>query len=276
MALLTNRTYDGPLKAVILDWAGTTVDFGSFAPTAVFLKLFASRNISVSVEQARIPMGLMKKDHLRAIAAQAEVAQQWELLHGRTFTEADLDDLFQDFIPMQMECLTEYASPIPGVVDAIAAMRARGLKIGSTTGYTRAMMEVLVPEAARRGYQPDCWIASDDTPAGRPAPWMIYQNAIQLQVYPLEAIVKIGDTFPDIEEGLNAGTWTIGLAMTGNLLGFTETEFNASSLDELAEKRKANYAKLYHAGAHFVVDSLADCLPILDEIERLLKTGEKP
>ncbi len=276
MALLTNRTYDGPLKAVILDWAGTTIDFGSFAPTAVFLKLFASRNISVSVEQARIPMGLMKKDHLRAIAAQAEVAQQWELLYGRTFTEADLDALFQDFIPMQMECLTEYATPIPGVVDAIAAMRARGLKIGSTTGYTRAMMEVLVPEAARHGYQPDCWIASDDTPAGRPAPWMMYQNAIQLQVYPLEAIVKIGDTFPDIEEGLNAGTWTIGLAMKGNLLGLTEAEFNACSLEELAEKRKTNYAKLYHAGAHFVVDSLADCLPILDEIERLLKIGEKP
>lgn len=276
MTHLTNRTYNGPLQAVILDWAGTTVDFGSFAPTAVFLKLFASRGVNVTVAQARAPMGLMKKDHLRAIASQAEVAQQWELIHGRAFTETDLDELFADFVPMQMACLTEYATPIPGVVATIAAMRARGLKIGSTTGYTRAMMEVLAPEAARRGYQPDWWVGSDDTPAGRPAPWMLYENVKHLQVYPMEAVVKIGDTFPDIEEGLNAGTWTIGLAMTGNLLGLTESEFNTYPPEELADKRKANYAKLYHAGAHFVVDSLADCLPTLNEIERLLKIGEKP
>ncbi|NUM46652.1 MAG: phosphonoacetaldehyde hydrolase [Anaerolineales bacterium] len=276
MAYITNRIFDGPLKAVILDWAGTTVDFGSFAPTAVFIQLFASRGVTVSVAQARAPMGLMKKDHLRAIAAQPEVAAQWALRHGRAFSDADLDALFEDFIPMQMACLTEYAEPIPGVVATIAAMRARGLKIGSTTGYTRAMMDVLVPEAARRGYQPDTWVGSDDTPAGRPAPWMIYQNAMQLDVFPMDAIVKIGDTFPDIEEGLNAGTWTIGLAMTGNLLGLTEAELNACPQDELAERRNAIYAQLYHAGAHFVVDSLADCLPIFDEIDRLLKTGEKP
>lgn len=271
MTFMTNRTYNGRLQAVILDWAGTTVDFGSFAPTAVFIKLFASRGISVTVAQARAPMGLMKKDHLRAIATQAEVAQQWELIYGRTCNEADLDALFADFIPMQLDCLTEYATPIPGVPEAIAAMRARGLKIGSTTGYTRAMMQVLVPAAASRGYQPDYWVSSDDTPAGRPAPWMIYENARQLQVYPMAALVKIGDTFPDIEEGLNAGTWTIGLAMSGNLLGLTAAEFNASPLEQLAEKRKAIYAQLYQAGAHFVVDTLADCLPVLEEIERLLQ-----
>lgn len=271
-----HRTYRGRIKAAILDWAGTTVDYGSFAPTAVFLKLFENHGVKIKIEHARAPMGLMKKDHLRAIAQNDEVAQAWLAAHGSPLDEAGIDAMFAQFVPMQLACLREYAQVIPGVPEAVAAFRAAGLKIGSTTGYTREMMEVLVPAARLNGYEPDAWVAANDVPSGRPNPWMVYQNAIQLQVYPMEAIVKIGDTLPDIEEGLNAGAWTIGLALTGNLLGLTESEVAQLPPAELGARRRQIANQLYRAGAHYVVDSLADCPRLVREINERLAQGERP
>lgn len=268
--------YRGPLKAVILDWAGTTVDYGSFAPTAVFLKLFAGYGVNIRVEQARRPMGLMKKDHLRAIANDPEVSQAWLAVHGHEITTEEIDKMFDRFVPMQKDCLEEYAQVIPGVLETIEVFRQKNLKIGSTTGYTREMMRILVPAARCYGYIPDAWVAADDVPAGRPYPWMAYENAIQLEVFPMTAFVKIGDTLPDIQEGLNAGMWTIGLSITGNLLGLTRAEAAALPEETLDEKRKEAAQKLYQAGAHFVVDGLSDCPPVLAEINDRLAHGERP
>lgn len=270
------RSYRGPLQAVLFDWAGTTVDYGCFSPTAPFIKVFAARGVAITLEQARAPMGLMKRDHIRALTQLPEVAAQWQAVHGRPPAEADIEAMFAEFVPLQVAVLAEYAAPIPGVIETVVDLRRRGLKIGSTTGYTREMMEVLVPEAARRGYAPDAWVCSTDVPAGRPYPWMAFQNAMRLNVYPMEAVVKIGDTVPDIEEGLNAGMWTVGVALTGNELGLTEAEVAALSPEARRQRLTPIYRKLYQAGAHYVVDSVADCLPVLDEIEKRLASGERP
>jgi len=276
MEFTYRRSYRGPLRAVILDWAGTTVDFGSFAPTGVFLKIFEQAGVPISIAQARAPMGLMKKDHIAAIAADAQVAAAWRQTHGRACGPDDIDMMFAHFVALQMACLVEYAEPIAGAADLVAACHARGLQVGSTTGYTRDMMEILVPEAARRGYQPDAWVCATDAPAGRPYPWMCYLNAIQIDVYPLEAVVKIGDTLVDIEEGLNAGMWTVGVALSGNQLGLTRAELDALPAVEVAARRAAIRAQMYRAGAHFVVDGVWDCVPVLDEIDARVRQGERP
>lgn len=259
-----------------MDWAGTTVDYGSFAPTAVFIKLFASRNIPITIEQARAPMGLMKKDHLRAIAGDSDVAKLWKSTHGHAITTEEIDAMFEEFVPMQMHCLEEYSDVIPGVREAVSAMREMDMKIGSTTGYTRAMMEVLLPIANANGYAPDSWVSATDVPAGRPYPWMMYQNATRLDVFPMEACVKIGDTLVDIEEGLNAGAWTIGLAVTGNLFAMTEDQVSGLTEEEYTRRRKAASDQMYTAGAHYVVDSLADCPLVIEEINYRLRQGETP
>jgi len=276
MDFIYRRGYRGLLKAAILDWAGTTVDYGSFAPTAVFIKLFSTRGVQIKMEHARGPMGLMKKDHLRSIAFHPEVKSAWEVAHGQPVTEADVDEMFADFVPMQMDCLAEYAQVIPGVPSMVESFHRAGMKIGSTTGYTREMMEVLVPAARANGYCPDAWVSATDVPAGRPYPWMAYQNIIQLGVFPMEACVKIGDTLVDIEEGLNAGMWTVGLTLTGNMLGLTEAEAKALPQKVLDVKRKAIAEQFYKAGAHFVADGLADCLDVVKEINFRLWRGDRP
>ncbi|MGC9946348.1 MAG: phosphonoacetaldehyde hydrolase [Bryobacteraceae bacterium] len=255
------------VTAVIFDWAGTTVDHGSLAPVRTLQKLFAGRGMAVTEEEARRDMGVHKKDHIRA------------LLRAKTGGppgEAEVEDLFAAFIPMQMDCLAAYSAVISGVPATVEALRARGIKIGGTTGYTRPMLDLLLETAAAEGYRPDCALCPDDTVAGRPWPWMCYLNAICLRTYPMCTMVKFGDTISDIEEGRNAGMWTIGIARTGNMIGLTAEELAGLPAAEQAARLDAARRKLSQAGAHYVADAVADCMPPVDAIEERLAKGERP
>jgi len=199
MDFVFQRSYRGPVKAVILDWAGTAIDYGSFALTAVFLRLFENRGVQITAEDARSGMGLMKKDHLRTILARPQVAEAWKSAHGAPASEADIEDLFEKFVPMQLSMLKDFTEPIPGLLDVVEKLRDREIKIGTTTGYLRSMMDAFAPKAKENGYEPDNIVCPDEVPAGRPYPWMCYPNAIQLGVFPMQAMVKVGDTLVDIE-----------------------------------------------------------------------------
>jgi phosphonoacetaldehyde hydrolase len=270
------QPYSGPVKAVILDWAGTTVDHGSLAPVRVLQQVFAKRGVPISEEEARRDMGVLKIDHIRKIIFSESVAARWGKAVGRDPIEADVEELFANFLPLQLECLVKYSTVIDGVAETVARLRKRGIKIGSTTGYTRDMLEKVLPPAATQGYAPDGAITPDDVGAGRPHPWMIFANAIRLQVEPLEAIVKIGDTPVDIEEGLRAGVWTIGVARTGNMIGLSAEDFAALAPAEQATRLNSARKQLAAAGAHEVIDAVADCEHALDSIELRIRNGERP
>jgi phosphonoacetaldehyde hydrolase len=276
MDFVFQRSYRGPLKAVLLDWAGTTLDYGCFAPAVVFMEVYKRKGVEISIEEARAPMGAHKRVHIGLISKDENVARRWEAVHGRKPNECDVEEMFRDFIPLQLACLKDYADLIPGTLEAVAEFRRRGLKIGSTTGYTEEMTSVLAAEAKRRGYSPDATVCATQVPAGRPHPYMCLQNAILLQTYPMEAFVKIGDTLPDIAEGLNAGMWTIGLAKTGNELGMTEEQVAAADPEILNAKLALAYQRMGRAGAHYVVDGISDAMPALDDINRRLARGERP
>lgn len=271
-----SRSYRGPLKAIILDWAGTTMDYGCYAPAVVFVQVYERKGVPITIAEAREPMGAHKKVHIRMISKMDAVAERWEKVHGRGPTEDDVDAMFEDFVPLQLACLADYADLIPGCLEAMANFRQRGLKIGSTTGYTGEMMKLLLEEAKKRGYEPDASVCATDVPAGRPSPYMCLKNAIDLQVYPMEAIVKVGDTLPDIDEGLNAGMWTIGLAKTGNEIGLNEAEIAALAPDVYEAKLARAYKRMHQSGAHYVVDGISDVPPLLDDINARLARGERP
>lgn len=257
------------IDAIIFDWAGTTLDYGCYAPAVVFRSIFEKYGVPISMEEARIPMGAHKKVHIRKITELPEVRERWHEKHGRYPNEQDVENMFRDFVPEQMNVLAEYADLIPGTVETVRELKGRGLKIGSTTGYLKDMMMLLKDEAAKRGYQPDSSVCAEDVPEGRPAPWMCVRNAEALGVYPLENIIKVDDTIPGIQEGVNAGMWTIGLAKTGNEMGMNEeeiTKFEQEYPEAYKEKLEAAYKRMYDAGADYVVDSIADVVGVVDDI----------
>jgi len=264
------------IRAVILDWAGTTVDFGSRAPVVALQGVFEQAEVAVTAEEVRQGMGLLKKDHVRSILQLPRVSAAWESLHGTAPREKDVERLFCEFVPAQADVLEQYSSVIPGIAAAAERWRAAGLRIGGTTGYTRDLMEIVRAKAAEQGYAPDASITPDIVGGGRPLPFMMYRNALDLRAWPLWACVKIGDTPVDIHEGLNAGAWSIGVTETGNEVGLSEEEFAALPNAERADRMQRAGAALCGAGAHFIARSVAECDSLLEEIDARLAAGRGP
>ena len=275
-AFIPNTPYTGPVQAVILDWAGTAVDYGCMGPAAVFVSVFEQFGITVSISDARQFMGIEKKQHIRSMCGLPGPAAQWREKYGRAPDVNDVEALYAETEPMMIAALSRHADPIPGLLPFVDGLRERRIKIGSCTGYTAPMMAVLVPEAAKRGYAPDCIVCSSDVPAGRPFPWMCYQNAIQLQVFPLESMIKIGDTISDIQEGRNAGMWTIGLTQSGNELGLSQDMVEMLSADDIDRRLAVIDARFREAGAHYVAEGIWECLELVDDISRRLEKGDHP
>lgn len=270
------RSHATRLSAVIFDWAGTTVDHGSRAPAVVFQEIFRRRGVEITSAQARAPMGMAKRDHIATIAAMPEVASRWLAVHGRPFQDADIDGLYEEFLPLQKSVLQQYSDVIAGVPQAVAACRQRGLRIGSTTGYTRELMEVVSDVAGKQGYKPDCVICAEDAPRGRPAPYVLYQATQRLDVYPLWTVVAVDDTPVGIESGRNAGCWAVGVTRTGNGVGLSASEVASLAKDEVNRLCAEAALSLRAAGAHYIIEAVTDIEAILTDIERRLRQGETP
>jgi phosphonoacetaldehyde hydrolase len=261
---------------VILDWAGTTQDYGSLAPVGAFAQVFAHFGVPITTAQARGPMGVYKLDHIRAIAAIPEVADRWQRVHGSACTEDDILAMYRELIPIQEQILPQFCDLIPGTVEAVNEIRARGYKIGSTTGYPRSIGEIAARRAIEQGYEPDVMVCADEVPAGRPEPWMLLRAMAEMRVYPPSCVVKVGDTEADIAEGLNAGAWTVGITKTGNYVGLDRAEAAAMPSGKLAQLVRDAAARLRGAGAHYLIGSIGELPPVLDEIEIALTLGERP
>lgn len=267
---------ENKIKAVIFDWAGTTVDFGCIAPAKVFVEVFNERGIDIQMIDARKPMGLNKKDHIREILKEGHIAMLWLAKYGKEWNENDVQDLYDDFIPRQLSILKDYSDLTPGVLEVQKRLRENDIKIGSTTGYNLEMMEIVTTKAEVQGYKPDVVITSSDVPIGRPAPWMAIQAAMEMGVYPFDHIVKVGDTIADIEEGVNAGMWSVGVIESSNELGLSLEEFKMLEEKDLKIIKKELRDKYNSVGAHAIIDSLYDLPKLISTINNLIKNNIKP
>ncbi len=220
-------------KLVILDWAGTTVDYGCFAPVKAFALAFRSCGLDPTVDELRAPMGMLKRDHIRTMLAMERLRAQWAARYGAGPDESAVERIYGVFESALMESLSDYAAPKPGTVEAVARLRELGLAIGSTTGYTDAMMAVVTKSAAAQGYAPDAWASPDAVDGmGRPYPYMIYANMQRFRVPSVDAVVKVGDTVADIREGKNAGVRSLGVLEGSSAVGLTQAEYEALTEDE--------------------------------------------
>ncbi|OOV90737.1 phosphonoacetaldehyde hydrolase [Pseudomonas sp. MF4836] len=271
-------SYNTPsqLQAAILDWAGTVVDFGSFAPTQIFVEAFAEFDVQVSIEEARGPMGMGKWDHIRTLCNLPSVAERYRNAFGRTPSDDDVTAIYQRFMPLQIEKIAEHSALIPGALDTIAQLREQGLKIGSCSGYPKQVMDKVVQLAAKNGYVADHVVATDEVPNGRPWPAQALANVIALGIEDVAACVKVDDTVPGILEGRRAGMWTVALTCSGNALGLSYETYRALDSETLANERKRIHALFASSRPHYLIDTLADLPQVVADINQRLARGETP
>jgi phosphonoacetaldehyde hydrolase len=248
---------------VIFDWAGTMVDFGCEAPVKALIEAFGAEGVVIDEATARLDMGKAKVDHVKALLADPAVNAAWRTRHGRSPGVADIDALMARLGPLMREYAAQASTLIPGARDTFERLLAAGLRVASSTGYTRDMMEPVLARALAQGYAPEHVVCSGETPTGRPSPLMIYKACAELGVWPLSRVVKVDDAEAGIAEGRAAGAFTVGVA-SGNLVGLSYAALHALPATERDHRLAAAREALITAGADIAIDSVADLVPALE------------
>lgn len=269
------HVYRGPVAAVIFDWAGTILDFGCMAPIVAFRRAFAECGLEITEEEARKPMGAAKREHIEMILADSEVKRRWFEDTGSLPSQADGDRIYAAFLRVDGEISEQFCTLIPGALDCVAALRSRGIAIGSTTGYPRSIMDRLMPLAAAQGYAPDCCVTVSEVKHGRPWPDMLLHNVMALDIRHLASCVVVDDSPSGLVAARSAGMWAVGIAASGNEVGLSEAEWSGLEEEQRSTMRAHATNILREAGAHYVVDTVADLLPIMDAINDRLAAGER-
>lgn len=252
-------------KAVIFDWAGTTVDYGCFAPVQAFVEVFRHFGIEPTMEEVRKPMGMLKRDHIRTMLQMPRISGMWKEKYGAEWTEEDVEKLYGLFEEKLLGILDQFAEVKPYVLETVGELRKRGIKIGSTTGYTDKMMAIVTAKAKENGYEPDSWFSPDSTGnTGRPYPYMMFRNMEALGIQSVRDVVKVGDTVSDIKEGKNAGVYTVGVIEGSSEMGLTEQEYEALDDGEKQSRVQAVREKFIQAGADDVILNMKNLMEIIE------------
>lgn len=253
------------IEAVIFDWAGTTIDYGSFAPVQAFISAFEEFGITPTVEEVRKPMGMLKRDHIKTMMNIERIHNLWIKQHETDFTEEDIDKVYEESEKSILKILKDFAEPKPFTLETVKKLREMGIKIGSTTGYTDEMMDIVVPMAKEKGYEPDCWFSPNSVSnMGRPYPYMIFKNMQTLKVSDVKNVVKVGDTISDITEGISAGVITVGVVEGSSIMALSEEQYNTLSDSEKEEACATVEKKFKDAGADYIIRNMSE-LPALIE-----------
>ena len=275
---LEEKRYKGKVQAVILDWSGTTADAYVVAPAVVFVEVFKRQKVEISMIEARGPMGLRKDLHIKALTEVDEIKERWKKIHGKYPEQSDVDRMFADFVPLQLDCLRKYTTLLPGVAEVTQRLQKQGIKIGSTTGFVRSMVDILEEDAAKQGYKPDASVAGDEVTSGaRPSPHMVYKNLDMLNITPIQSVVKVDDTASGVGEAVNAGCWGIGVTRYSNYMNVDTPEDGKKLSEDEIKKRVAKTKDILEkAGAHYILESIADIEPVIEDINKRLARGERP
>ena len=275
---LEEKRYKGKVQAVILDWSGTTADAYVVAPAVVFVEVFKRQKVEISMVEARGPMGLRKDLHIKALTEVDEIKERWKKIHGKYPEQSDVDRMFADFVPLQLDCLRKYTTLLPGVAEVTQRLQKQGIKIGSTTGFVRSMVDILEEDSAKQGYKPDASVAGDEVTSGaRPSPHMLYKNLDMLNITPIQSVVKVDDTASGVGEAVNAGCWGIGVTRYSNYMDVDTPEDGKKLSEDEIKKRVAKTKDILEkAGAHYILKSLADIEPVIEDINKRIARGERP
>lgn len=203
------------IELVVLDIAGTTVEEHNAVYTALEEAVTAAGGTPSQSDIQRW-MGAGKREAITAMLTEST---------GHAPDESVVDAGFEDF---HVRLAAAYAAtpptPLPGVPEAIAKLRAAGIKVALTTGFDRPIVDGLLATLGWESGAVDTVLCIDDVPAGRPAPYMIFRAMELTGVRDVANVLVAGDTARDLEAGNNAGAGFVVGVLTG---GYSATDLGA-------------------------------------------------
>lgn len=190
------------IELAALDIAGTTLNEGE-AVYAVLRRTVEDRGAVITDDDLVAWMGTEKRQAITELFA----------LGGVATDEAGIDEAFAWF---KAELGRVYAEnppqPFPGVEEAIAELRARGIKVALTTGFSTEITEPLlaavgwsVPETL------DAVVCGSEVAQGRPALYMIFRAMELTGVLDVRSVLAAGDTYADLLAAHHAGVIGVGV-----------------------------------------------------------------
>ena len=279
-----NNIYNGKVQTIILDNSGTCVDPFVIAPAIVFKEVFHKFHIDITMNEARVPMGIRKDLHIAQILEMPRVQEEFKKVYNRQSTQEDILNIYNAFIPMQLEVLPEYCNLLPKVTSTMDLLRKNDIQFGTTTGFNREMVDCIIKNTKDKGLDFNTTTACDDFSddekklGSRPKPFLLWKNLFKLDTYPIQSVVKVDDTITGIHEGLNAGCWTVGISAYSNYMNVDSLEqWKNMSVKEKNEKKNNSRSKLQNeSNAHYVIDEFEELIPVIEDINIRIKQGEKP
>ncbi|PPK65742.1 phosphonatase-like hydrolase [Actinokineospora auranticolor] len=190
------------IELVALDMAGTTVQESGAVYRALADAVAAAAGRPVPEADIRRWMGADKREAIAALLAGAP---------------AEVETVFDDFrARLAAAYEAEPPTALPGVESALAELRARGVQVALTTGFSRDVAEGILDVLGWQvGAAIDALVTADEVAAGRPAPYMIFHAMEATGVLRADAVLTAGDTILDLRAGTNAGARYVLGVLTG-------------------------------------------------------------
>lgn len=204
--------------AVIFDWAGTLIDPGCRAPVLAFQAAFAQAGISLPEPLVRRDMGRGKRDHTVRLLAEPQVGAAFCKAHGRAPGPADVESLYRAVSEAMAGAVLQSADPVPGAAGILDELAAQGVRIGSTTGYPRDVMDALLPHARAQGIAPEIVVCAEEVADPRPGPGQILACLEAFAIADPGRCAKVDDTLAGLQAGRAAGCFSIAVTASGNPL----------------------------------------------------------
>lgn len=257
------------IRCCIFDLGGTIVDKYSLSPLLSLANAFGLRRITIPNHIISKDIGKTKIDHIVSLCKEPIVEGQFHRTYGRHISYTDIDNIFDDFNKLQVDYMTEHLDIIPQTRDIIKYLDDKSIRTGITTGFNREQMDIAINRLKLDGIVFGSSVSSSCIPnASRPNPDMIQRNMELLDIHDPKQVIKIDDTEIGIQEGINSGCYTVGVARWSiNMNVYSQGEIcfldKSGDLDRdsiLHNKLEESREKLRKAGADYVIDTL-DKLP---------------
>ena len=249
------------IKACIFDLGGTIVDKYSLSPLLSLQKAFSLKKIYIPNKLIIQGMGKHKYEHIYYLCNKNIINTQFRIHNDRDISSVDMESIFNDFNDIQTQHMKLYLNIIPETYIIMKYLQENDIKVGITTGFNKNQMNIAVDKLKYNHIKIDSHTSSDY--AYRPLPYMIKSNMNNLQIDDPKQVIKIDDTCVGIQEGINAGCYTVGVARWS--VNMDMFSLDALTKDDINHKLIESRRRLKEGGADFVIDTL-------DELPSIIKT----